>query len=101
MQRPPPKRHGSYGRSVLLGCDEADRCGFVKAANHEGKIACAADLNCLALDEIAALVGEGQRSIERKTWQMACLGLAMRIAREVAGNIFEQLAADALRALGE
>ena len=77
----------------MLSGDEAERRGLVEAANDEGQIALRGHLDCLSLDQIAALVGEGQRFLESKMWQMARVRIAVRVAREVAGNIFEQLAA--------
>jgi len=77
----------------LLSGDEAQRRGLVEAANNEGQVALLGDLDCPSLDQITTLVGKGQRFLERKTWQMARIRIAVRVAREVARDIFEQFAA--------
>ena len=77
----------------MLSSDAAERRGLVEAANNKGQIALRGDLDCPSLDQIATLVGKGQRFLESKAWQMARIRIAVRVAREVTGNIFEQLAA--------
>ena len=81
------------GGYFLLSGDEAEWRGLVEAANNEGQVALRGDLDCPSLDQIAALAGKGQRFLESKTWQMARARIAVRVAREVAGDIFEQFAA--------
>jgi len=54
---------GSY---ILLTCDAAKRSGLIKTANDEGKIALRGQLDCLPLNQIAAVVREGQRLLESK-----------------------------------
>ena len=77
----------------MLSGDEAEWRGLVEAANNEGQIALRGDLDCPSLDQIATLVREGQRFLESKTWQMSRARIAVRVTREVTGDIFEQLAA--------
>lgn len=84
---------GVSGSYFLLSGDEAERRGLVEAANNEGQVALRGDLDCPSLDQIAALAGKGQRFLESKTWEMARIRIAVRVACEVAGDIFEQFAA--------
>src|ERR1700741_3465728 len=89
------------GSCFLLNCDPAKRSGLVETANDERKIALRRQLDCLALNQIATVVREGQRLLESKVWQMAGARIGARIAGEVAGHVFKELPAGCVKAFRE
>jgi hypothetical protein len=79
----------------------AKGCRLVKAANDQRQIALSGELDGLPLEQIAAVIGEGQRFLESKMRQMARGRIGMRVAAEIAGHVFKEFAAGRIKSFCE